>query len=249
MKRLDNAVYQTIQDQISGHFSGGNIWLGLAEDGVGLAPYHEAAPSIPLSVKQEITATRQAIISGEIDVYGPCPTAYEYSFSDYFDHPTLTRGADGLHPLWQWVREDGNYWSLDEDPGYLRIRTQEGGVYGTLNNQRNLLVAPAPPGNFQVTTKLEINPSQNFQYGGLMVYVDDDNYVQINRAYVYGGTLNFDLEVGGVTTSTNIAFSEDDVFLRIVKYNNRYTGKYSLDGITWSTLGVGTADFEEPRRR
>ena len=245
LKRVDNALYQTIQDQLAGYFSGGNVWLSLAEDGVGLAPFHEADPYIPVSVRNEITATRQAIISGALDVYGPCSSDYEYQFTDYFDHPSLTRGAGGLQPLWQWIREDSDFWSLDHRPGFMRIRTQEGGVAGSGSGQRNLLMAPAPPGNYRVTTRLTINPSQNFQYGGLMVYVDDDNYVQINRAYVLGGTLNFDLEIGGVFTNTQIAFTDNDVFLRIVKHGNRYTGQYSLDGLSWTTMGEHTANFEE----
>jgi len=195
----------------------------------------------------EITATHQAIISGALDVYGPCLSDYEYEFSDYFDHPSLTPGAVGINPILKWVRQDTNNWSLDEEPGFLRIITQNGGLAGALNDQRNLLIAYTPQGNYQITTKVEISPTQNFQHAGLMVYYDENNYVQINRAYANGGTLNFDLEVGGVVNGTQIPFTSTEVYLRIVKLDNSYTGLYSENGITWTQLGQVAANFISPR--
>ena len=47
MKRLDNAVFDTIGDVISGTFTSGTVLYTVAEDGVGLAPFHETDPLIP----------------------------------------------------------------------------------------------------------------------------------------------------------------------------------------------------------
>ncbi len=69
MKRVDNAVYDSIEDVINEEFETGTIEaLGLAEGGVSLTPM-EYSPYVPDSlatyVKEDI---KQAIIDGEIEV-------------------------------------------------------------------------------------------------------------------------------------------------------------------------------------
>jgi basic membrane protein A len=74
MKRIDNAVFMLISDTISGAFMSGTVTYDLKMGGVELAPYHEAAGSIPQGVKSLVERARQGILAGTIDVYGPCPT-------------------------------------------------------------------------------------------------------------------------------------------------------------------------------
>jgi basic membrane protein A len=74
LKRMDNAVFQTIEDEVSGAFSAGTVTYDLADGGVGLAPFHEADPWVPQSVRDELNAVRTAIISGTLDVGDPCRT-------------------------------------------------------------------------------------------------------------------------------------------------------------------------------
>ncbi|NMD31470.1 MAG: BMP family ABC transporter substrate-binding protein [Chloroflexi bacterium] len=71
MKRVDNAVYNTIADQIDGLFTPGTVIGNLENGGVGLAPYHEADSSIPQDVKDQVDAVKQGIINGEINVWQP----------------------------------------------------------------------------------------------------------------------------------------------------------------------------------
>ena len=78
MKRVDNAIYQTIADVVAGTFAGGAVEYGLLEDGVGLAPYHEADASVPSSVRDALEAVRQGIIDGTIDIYEPCEAYRTY---------------------------------------------------------------------------------------------------------------------------------------------------------------------------
>jgi basic membrane protein A len=72
LKHVDNAVYQTISDVVAGAFTSGTVLYDLADDGVGLAPYHEADAAVPQSVRDLLDAVRQGIIDGTIDVYQPC---------------------------------------------------------------------------------------------------------------------------------------------------------------------------------
>ena len=72
MKRLDNAVYDTIADAVATAFSPGTVRYNLAVDGVSLAPFHDADAAIPQAVKDTLTDVRQDIIDGVIDVWDPC---------------------------------------------------------------------------------------------------------------------------------------------------------------------------------
>lgn len=77
MKRVDNAVYGTIADVISGTFSAGNQLYDLAVGGVGLAPFHEADASVSQSVRGALSRVEFGLINNVIDPYGPCPS-YRY---------------------------------------------------------------------------------------------------------------------------------------------------------------------------
>ncbi len=74
MKRLDNAVFDTIADVVSDTFTSGTVLYDLAVDGVGLAPFHEADPFVPQSVRDALGTVKQGIIRGIIDPNGLCPT-------------------------------------------------------------------------------------------------------------------------------------------------------------------------------
>lgn len=72
MKMLENVVYSTILDYMTGSFTSGSIIYDLAKDGVGLAPYHEAAASIPLTTKNYVSSVRSRIIGGTTNVNISC---------------------------------------------------------------------------------------------------------------------------------------------------------------------------------
>jgi basic membrane protein A and related proteins len=69
LKRVDNAVYQTIQDANDGNFPGGEVIdLGLKENGLSLAPFGRFEDDVPQEVKDEVKKAQQGIISGDIKV-------------------------------------------------------------------------------------------------------------------------------------------------------------------------------------
>jgi basic membrane protein A and related proteins len=66
LKRVDEAVFQTIQAVADGSFTGGGVTLfGLAEEGVGLG---EFSPNAPQEAIDETLAQVDGIVSGEIEV-------------------------------------------------------------------------------------------------------------------------------------------------------------------------------------
>ncbi len=68
VKRIDNAVYQIIQDRVQGHFKGGIHVYGLDNGGIGYAMDQYNAGLIPDSVISEVEAAKRKIIRGEIKV-------------------------------------------------------------------------------------------------------------------------------------------------------------------------------------
>ena len=73
MKRIDNAVYATIADEVAGTFTSGEVLYDLAVEGVGLAPFHEAELFVPVGVQNALDRVSYGIAHGLIDIWGPCP--------------------------------------------------------------------------------------------------------------------------------------------------------------------------------
>jgi len=69
VKRVDTAVYTSVESVVDGGFEGGaTTELGLEQDGVAVVYGSELGGRISGDVKSEIEATRESIISGEITV-------------------------------------------------------------------------------------------------------------------------------------------------------------------------------------
>ncbi|MFC1862552.1 BMP family protein [Thermodesulfobacteriota bacterium] len=68
MKRVDNAVYQSLQMVVEGKFKGGVKVFDITNAGIGLAPFHEAENKIPASVKERLKAIEKDLKAGKIKV-------------------------------------------------------------------------------------------------------------------------------------------------------------------------------------
>ncbi|VDA99728.1 Nucleoside ABC transporter, periplasmic nucleoside-binding protein [Olavius algarvensis spirochete endosymbiont] len=69
MKGTTQATYLTTLDFIDGNFKGGgNAVFGLAEDAVGLAPFHDFDFVVPSEVIDAVEQARSDIISGAVDI-------------------------------------------------------------------------------------------------------------------------------------------------------------------------------------
>ena len=65
VKRVDQAVFQTIEKAANGEFAGGLTAFGLAEDGVGLG---ETSSEVDQAIIDEVEEQKQSIIDGEITI-------------------------------------------------------------------------------------------------------------------------------------------------------------------------------------
>ena len=158
-------------------------------------------------------------------------------WTETFDGPQLASG-------WMWMREDRGNWSLSATHGQLRITTQPQQLYsGAPNSQENILLRPAPSGDYTLTTRVTFAPTADFQQAALFVYRNDDNFVLMNRGYcahcVTGGHgLYFDSEHEGTADFlVNTAYSGATVSLRIARSGATYSASYSADGVEWCMLG------------
>lgn len=69
MKGLSAATYQTIKSVSDGTFEGGtNLMLGLAQDAVGIAPYHNFDSVVPKMVKDAVSIAAKKIKDGSLTV-------------------------------------------------------------------------------------------------------------------------------------------------------------------------------------
>ena len=146
-----------------------------------------------------------------------------------------------LDSKWQWVREDPTHWSLTALAGAAQIVTQAKDIVGATNTAPLLLQA-APPEDFDITTRMTLSPTQNYQQGGLVVYSDDDNYLRLTYGYMGGLHFEFGKEIGSSFTWQQHAVPPGSSFyLRIRKVGQTFTGAYSTDGSSWTDVAQYTS--------
>jgi basic membrane protein A and related proteins len=68
IKRIDNAVYSVVKEEVEGRFRPGVHVYGLENDGVGYALDEHNKPLIPQSVIDKVEQAKQEIIAGKIKV-------------------------------------------------------------------------------------------------------------------------------------------------------------------------------------
>lgn len=170
--------------------------------------------------------------------------ANDEGFFDDFDGPTLDSS-------WYWLKENPRAWSLEATPGHLRITTDEGDMAVGCRNHRNLLLHAAPLGSFELQTKIFIDPQQNYQQGGLLVFDDQDNFVKLD--FVWSDSIISEGQHGVIgielLAEQNGKFPEwpwpiavlrpdkDGLLLKLTRNGNWYDGAYSVDGIRWIRVG------------
>ncbi|GAA2360564.1 ThuA domain-containing protein [Dactylosporangium salmoneum] len=165
--------------------------------------------------------------------------------NDEFTGPTLD------HCRWNAiVREDSTGYRIVN--GSLQIDVPNGDIYGTGNSgPPNFILQKAPAGDFTLETKVDGSQfNEQYQQGGLIVYVDDDNYVKLNTiadnqpGQTVARRIEFRSEIGGVVQNPQPDagnLTSGVWYLRLAKVGSAYTASYSADGTAWTTLGTLTS--------
>ena len=151
-----------------------------------------------------------------------------------------------LAPGWSWLGEDTGTWSLTSAPGYMRLPAGNSDIKAG-SSPRNLLVQPAPQGNFEIGTSVRFTPTARFQIAGLLVYESQGNALQFGPAYstcpgtFEGQCVYFDNYQGGQMVEPNFATDVGGLllsYLRLQRQGSSYTAYYSLDGSSWQNIGT-----------
>jgi basic membrane protein A len=70
LKRMDSTTVEAIKEAKDGTFKGGVTVGTLANDGVGIAPFHDNDAQVSTELKSELDAIRKGIVDGSISVKG-----------------------------------------------------------------------------------------------------------------------------------------------------------------------------------
>jgi beta-xylosidase len=183
------------------------------------------------------TATAEPTATATIQ---PSPTPDPILFRDDFEG-SLAEG-------WEWTRENPKYWNLTENPGWLQIINRPGRLFQ--NSQDNVLLRPISEGNFEIITKLKFKPDHNFQYAGLIMLLDNKNYLQFGRAFC-GSCGDDGLYMDYIEAAkfsgdnfTKSAPDTDTIYLRLSKRATRFNAYYSENGSDWLPIGEKNIQFK-----
>ena len=172
----------------------------------------------------------------------PQPAAAPSFFRDDFDA--------ALDPEWAWLQDDAPGWSLTEAPGWLRVQFSTGSFFNP-PPPSNLLLRPAPAGDFDARTYVRASPTQNFQLAGLVVLFDDSSVLQFGHGICQapspcaGDGYYFDSILSGTLIGGNFATpgaGESDDLLRLVRQGNTYTAYVFVDDTNWLEIGSHTVE-------
>lgn len=174
----------------------------------------------------------------------PSPTATPdpFLFRDDFD------GV--LDKDWQWIREKDKYWNLTKNAGWLEIMARSGNIGDSTIS--NMLVRPAPEGNFELETQLKFKPAGNYQIAGLLIYESAENHIVFGRAFCsapacVGDGYYFDFISDGNFTPENFATKApetDTLYLRLLRQGDIYTAYGSEDRVEWKVIGTHNSSLK-----
>jgi regulation of enolase protein 1 (concanavalin A-like superfamily) len=104
--------------------------------------------------------------------------------------------ADFAKPLddgWSFVREDKTEWRLKD--GNLELLAQPTNIWAQQNDgTENFLLRALPAGPSTVEVTLDFDPRKEYEQAGLMIYLDDDNYIKFDRELYDGPSCTLVLE-------------------------------------------------------
>ena len=137
--------------------------------------------------------------------------------------------------------------------GNLNITTELGDIYtGDTNPPPNNFIlqsADHAGADWVIETKLSSTITDGYAQGGLIAYVDGDNYVKFDAISDTGNTRSTASSCARrwrVRSRTRrrptrvVAAGTTNIWLRLKKAGTTYSGEYSFDGTTWTAVATTT---------
>jgi regulation of enolase protein 1 (concanavalin A-like superfamily) len=137
-------------------------------------------------------------------------------------------------------------------PGMIRLQLGSGEIYGISNNSQNTLFRALPANWTSIRLKVaSFNPTSNYQQVGLLLYQDDNNYVNVDRVYVNGSNIeSFTEKAAAITYVNRLPLTNTgNLIIRLDQTSaNNFTSYYSTDGgATWTQIGSTTMTLTNPQ--
>jgi regulation of enolase protein 1 (concanavalin A-like superfamily) len=173
----------------------------------------------------------------------PAPTPESNSVSELKVEDLIFQDdfEGSLKAAWEWINQDPSLWSLQDEPGMLRVQLSPTGGQGL-----SYLLQDAPSGDFDFVTKVDFNPSTNFQRAGLAIWVDERNAIGFVRgfcdlSYCAQDGLAYFQQYDWTPSDPNFPTripDTDTIYLRISVVDEQMAATYSLDSTTWTIVGT-----------
>ena len=144
---------------------------------------------------------------------------------------------------WSWLREVRDHWKIDKEREELLIRP-----VWAVNGLKNMPIRAVPDGkDSPVAIEVHVShvPKADYEVSGLMLYFDDDNFVNLQRE------LMGDTETGKVhlfmwgrsagnkmNSPKDVIYNEPNIDLRMVLTGTKVEGWYRASRAEkWQSLG------------
>lgn len=145
-----------------------------------------------------------------------------------------------LQPGWVWENENKAKWTITDD-GWLQIIAEDPSLFFG-GYQSNLLLRDLPEGDFEVIIHAIADPTEPNQSLNLMLYQDQDNNMEISRAFCGpcekpGSGFYMDYKISGSWGFYQTLTNDTDVYMMIRNQNNVISGYYAVEPENWISLG------------
>jgi hypothetical protein len=156
-------------------------------------------------------------------------------FEDSFD--------EFLDSDWIWVHSAPEGWRIEQ--GSLFLLTEPGGFFQEEDDGKNILVRALPqsPEPLLVEVGITLHPEGKYENAGIILYVDDDNYVVVNKESYANEEPSLRLQVvyelnGEARIPHDTAYDPAHVILGMRIAESKVTGLYrSSTSEPWTVLG------------
>ena len=136
-------------------------------------------------------------------------------------------------------------------PSGLQIPAGPGDLWAGLNSTRNSVFRDLPADWSSVEIGVSFAPTGNFQQAGVVVYDNDDSYVQVTRNFNSGSggqSVAWVSEAPSGIASGATLSAATQMRLRLVREGGVITGSFSTDGgVSWTGVGSASREFTSPR--
>lgn len=140
---------------------------------------------------------------------------------------------------------------LTYDSTGLEIVANQYSIYGNTNSTSNMIFRTLPADWTAAELALEFTPLGNHDTAGIVIYTDDNNYIQFTKSFTAGSTpiaYMYREQSGSVYDELYPSYAPSNIILRVEKSGDTYTGRVSSNnGSTWTTIHSVTQTLSSPR--